>query len=285
MYEQEITRKHRTAFIFAVDRSLSMREMTGTVCGITASKAEMVAFAVNGVISELAERARYEEGIRNYYDIAVIGYSGDEALSLLGGRRFVPVSELPLLEPEVRNYPVTLHTADGRPVVRERKCERWIKPEAEGGTPMYGAFSEIYDMLREWCADPCNADSFPPVVINITDGEASDCTPAELEALARRIMGLGTSDGNVILMNIHMTAGGDGCRCLFPAEGEIPADDRYASMLARCSSVLPPSFEPLVRDLKGSVPGGPFRAMGYNASPESLVMMLDIGSRSVSGIR
>lgn len=45
-------------------------------------KAKAVAFIVNMLIAELLNRSRREEGYRDYFDIAVLGYHGDEVASL-----------------------------------------------------------------------------------------------------------------------------------------------------------------------------------------------------------
>ena len=77
MYTQSITRNHRTAFILAIDCSGSMAESI-LFRGRRLNKAEAVAGITNDLLFELVERARRSDGIRDYYDIAVIGYSGDD---------------------------------------------------------------------------------------------------------------------------------------------------------------------------------------------------------------
>ena len=77
MYTQSITRNHRTAFILAIDCSGSMAESI-LFRGRRLTKAEAVAGITNDLLFELVERARRSDGIRDYYDIAVIGYSGDD---------------------------------------------------------------------------------------------------------------------------------------------------------------------------------------------------------------
>ena len=82
MYSQEITRRHRTAFVIAIDQSGSMQEK---VCfgRHEMSKAAAVARITNSLLTELVDRSRRTDGVRNYYDVAVVGYSGDEARMLL----------------------------------------------------------------------------------------------------------------------------------------------------------------------------------------------------------
>lgn len=76
MYTQSITRSHRTAFILAIDQSGSMAEKL-LFRGRQTTKAEAVAEVTNRLLFELIERARRSDEVRDYYDIAVLGYSGD----------------------------------------------------------------------------------------------------------------------------------------------------------------------------------------------------------------
>lgn len=298
MYSQEITRKHRTAIVIAVDRSLSMREMIHSECGHSVSKADAVAYAVNSVISELVARATRDGEVRNYYDIAVLGYSApvpeadagcDCGIRYLldGGRRFIPVSDLACAEPPVRKLVRRQMTVDGDIAVCEDDMPMWIEPCACGTTPMYEAFREIRNLLSDWCGNPANAGSFPPVVINITDGEASDCTSSELIDITSRIRGLKTDDGNVLLMNIHITARPASASLLFPTAAELDGSDRYAMLLAECSSRMPEAFNGWIDESRGcrGREGSPYLAIGYNTSPEGMFAMLSIGSRSVTGLQ
>ena len=92
MYTQEITRTHRTAFVIAIDQSSSMQESV-VVNSRRMTKAEAVAAITNRLIDELVMRARRDDGIRNYYDIAVIGYGNEKVYPLLGETLgFLPVS-------------------------------------------------------------------------------------------------------------------------------------------------------------------------------------------------
>lgn len=286
MYKQEITCKHRTAFVIAVDQSLSMRGNFLKGLDLSVNKAETVAQAVNELLCELENRARREGVVRNYFDVAVLGYSSGRVTPLLDSQRnFVPVSELRCSPHERRTRIVARRTRNGGVRYAEELSEEWIAPVASGNTPMHEAFWAIRNIVRDWCADPRNADSFPPVVINITDGEASDCDARELLEASSEIRRLGTSDGNVLLMNVHITEGAVGGALVFPTDDEIGDDDRYARLMADCSSIMPSAFNALIADLRGDNGLPPYRAMGYNASPKDLFAMLNIGSRSVTGIR
>ena len=93
MYTQSITRNHRTAFILAIDGSGSMAESI-LFRGRCMTKAEAVATITNDLLFELVERARRSDGVRDYYDIAVVGYSGDDEVRSLLHQKFKNVNSV-----------------------------------------------------------------------------------------------------------------------------------------------------------------------------------------------
>lgn len=282
MYEQAITRSRRTAFVLLIDGSGSMSE-TIRFRGRETTKAEAVAAVTNGLLFELIERARRDEGVRDYYDIAVLGYGGDdEVRSLLpGGVQLCPVAELAAVEPRMRTETVECRMPDGSVALREIPSPEWIEPRAAGQTPMFQALDCARELLSAWTGRIEHAGSFPPVVFNITDGEATDCNDEELLSAAGRLRALRTSDGEVLLINIHI-AGGDRPQTLFfPSEEETGYPNRYARLLYDCSSVMPRTFDEAIREVKGPGALPPFRGVSYDASAAELVAMLNIGSISV----
>lgn len=146
---------------------------------------------------------------------------------------------------------------------------------------MCEALRRIRDLAAAWCADPAHAESFPPVVFHITDGEATDCDDKELRTVAGQIRDLGTADGKVLLINIHIAADAEGRSVFFPSEEESAYPNRYAALLCDCSSIMPEVFEAAIREAKGPGALPPFRGVSYNASADQLVAMLNIGSISV----
>ena len=65
----------------------------------------------------------------------------------------------------------------------------WFDPVAEDGTPMREAIELARNILRLWIVE--HRRSYPPIVINITDGEPND-DPTEA---ARKLTALETEDG------------------------------------------------------------------------------------------
>ena len=282
MYTQSITRTHRTAFILLIDGSGSMNEEI-LFHGKRMTKAEAVASITNGMLFELVERARRSDGVRDYYDISVLTYSGDnEVYSLLPeGREMLSVAELAAGEIPMKRELVEYRMPDGSTSLRELPVPDWIAAEAAGQTPMYQALDHAYEIAEAWCRNPAHAESFPPTVFNITDGEATDCDEEELRTICERIRSLRTCDGHVLLINIHIAPDESQHAVFFPTEEEAAYSNRYAGVLYDCSSPMPEVFNEAIRDAKGPGALPPFRGMSYNASAEQLIAMLNIGSISV----
>ena len=280
-YTQSITRRHRTAFVLAIDQSGSMVEEL-EFRGRRTSKAAAVAEVANSLLSELLLRATREGEVRDYYDIAVVGYSGEGVHSLLSAdETFVPVSALRNAVRNTRRVSVERRLPDGQPAFNEVTVSEWIAPAASGQTPMYEALLYVHDLVEAWCRRPEHRESFPPLVFNITDGEATDCDDAELRAVAGQIKSLRTADGNVLLVNIHIAAGDTPRTVFFPSAEEASYPNRYAEVLYDCSSPMPEVFNEAIREAKGPGALPPFRGMSFNASAEELITMLNIGSISV----
>ena len=282
MYTQSITRTHRTAFILLIDGSGSMSEEI-LFRGRRMTKAEAVASITNGLLFELVERARRSDGVRDYYDISVLTYSGDnEVYSLLPeGREMLSVAELAAGEIPMKRELVEYRMPDGSTSLRELPVPDWIAAEAAGQTPMYQALDHAYEIAEAWCRNPAHAESFPPTVFNITDGEATDCDEEELRTICERIRSLRTCDGHVLLINIHIAPDESQHAVFFPTEEEAAYSNRYAGVLYDCSSPMPEVFNEAIREAKGPGALPPFRGMSYNTSAEQLIAMLNIGSISV----
>ena len=284
-YSARITRKTPSAFVFLLDLSGSMEEKVG-FNGETTAKASAVATLVNNTLSELINHCRREEGYRDYLDIAVIGYGGDSVRSLLPEGHSHPVFRKP---DELAYAPVdTVRTfrertlPDGNKVLSTAEHKAWVVPCALGKTPMAGAFEQAYKLLADWTHRHAGERCFPPVVINITDGEATDAEERELLAIAEKLRGLRTEDGHVLLMNIYIGPESGRRTVLFPAsEGELP-DTPYARLLFGMSSRMPEIYRRRIAEITGTAAPETCRGMSYNTSMTDLVGLLNIGSVSVS---
>lgn len=140
-YSATINSRNRTAFIILLDRSGSMAEPI-TFNGQLTTKAEALAEVTNRLIFELLCRARRSDGVRNYFDVALIGYAGDALQPIVGDtNRFIPITEFEKM-------------IDIAPMSCGFNLPHWVSPAAEGSTPMFEALLEACEMVEEWCARP-----------------------------------------------------------------------------------------------------------------------------------
>ncbi len=282
-YTQEISRDRPGVFLFLIDQSRSMKKPFGTdEQGKPISRATVVADALNSTLEELVNRCMRDEGVRDYFDVGIIGYGRTNRPEFcwqggLAGRTLVPLSEV-AQHACIEEQQIKTRVRD-QMVDETITVSRWIDPVAVESTPMNGAFNLANNTLAEWIYH--HPTSFPPIVINITDGMANDVnTPQELLATAQRLTSLKTSDGNVSLMNCHIS---DQTKkpLFFPWNSiELP-EDAYAHLLFEMSSELNDRSRAIIceifdRDLEATPT---IRAMAFNADAVALVKLLDIGTR------
>ncbi len=279
MYTQEITRKHRSAILLLIDRSASMQEI---VCmgKHNVSKAEAVTIIASAILTELIDRCHRIEGLRNYYDVAVIGYGNDTVEMLLGEEDFISIERLARRECTSHRISYEVELPNGESRIVEHNTSLWFEPKAEGNTPMYEALLKALTLVERWCLHEQNRDSFPPIVVNITDGEMSDCNPSELLDISTIIRRQATNDGNTLLLNIHIEPSVKTKALIFPTKEELQGASAATRLFAEASSVMPELFNQDIIRLKGEGYKPPFIGMGYNANILELLSIINIGSRS-----
>ena len=141
----DITRDNPTCFVFLIDQSHSMAQTFGDRArGQT--KAEGVAQALNDLLRNLIITCSKADGVRNYFDVAVIGYGrgvGPAWAGPLRGQYLVPIREVAENFSRLACAPTSLEggaEALAMPV--------WVEPTAGGSTPMceaLGICSRILD--------------------------------------------------------------------------------------------------------------------------------------------
>lgn len=280
-YSAEIRRDQRTAFVFLVDQSGSM---DGTMAN-GQSKAQALADAVNKTLAELVAACTKSEGIQHYFDVALIGYGGSgghQSESLwegeLAGKNWQSITDIANNAIGQKEEEIT-KTIRGKSVTQKETRPFWLKPKANSLTPMGAALEHATALLAEWTQQ--NPNSFPPIVLNLSDGAQTDCDNDALLEKAKRLKSLHTKDGNVILACAHLSTG-DHSPVAFPYEREQIPQDEYAQLMYSISSELPELFQRQVANLTGKdLPSDErFSAMIYNADSASLIKLLDIGTRS-----
>lgn len=241
LYQSEINRKNPTAILFLIDQSQSMSFAKTKYKDEYLTYAQILAKMINNLFDELIGRCTKQEGIRDYFNVSILGYGGASADTAnvlwegnLKGKTWVSISELK----ENAMYRKEKVTKNIRGKIKEEEIDvpYWFNAVANYQTPMGDAFDKGYNIIKEWIKDN-HENSYPPVVINITDGLQSDCTDEEIIAKSKKLQTLNTKDGYTLVLNCHISE--NNRHIVFPySENEIPAD-KYAQMLYEMSSVMP----------------------------------------------
>src|SRR5207253_10722951 len=174
----------------------------------------------------------------DYFHVPLIGYGPDSVLPSasdgpLTRKHLSPISELANNPPRIQDPTKKADHGAGGIVEQTVKFPLWFEAKHAGGTPMSSALKMAAEMVQRWVAE--HPKGFPPIVINITDGEATDGDPV---SEAKALCSLGSDDGASLVFNIHLSSA-SGNPIELPASDEgLP--DKFAKQLFEMSSSLTP---------------------------------------------
>jgi hypothetical protein len=272
-YTAEISRTNPSCFVFLIDQSGSMAEAFGAQPD--KKKAEEVATAVNRLLQTLVLRCAKGQEVLDRFHVAVIGYGGKTVAPAWGGslagKALVPVSLLAANPLRVELRVKKVDDGSGGLLEQKIKFPVWFEPAANGQTPMCEAFDMAWNGLNDFVGK--YPACFPPIVINLTDGRATDGDP---ESHARCVRDLASRDGNVLLFNVHLSARQDRPIELPAKDADLPDD--FAKLLFRMSSALPPGIRESAKR-EGYIVSDQTRGFVFNADLVSVIRFLDIGTR------
>jgi hypothetical protein len=279
-YCAEINRNNPTAIVIMIDQSYSMTDKT-KYKGQYKSYAQIVAEMVNDLLNELIGRCTKSEGVRDYFDVCVVGYGGSDHPGVeilwdrnLKGKDWVSVSDLK--ENAMYEKRMVSKNIRGNIMVTEEEVPYWFKAIANNGTPMGRAFVKVHELISNWIKNG-HEESYPPVVINITDGMQTDMSEKDLIQQAQKLQALNTKDGHVLVLNCHISRSGQST--MFPLSVDELPGNTYARQLFEMSSVMPESYArdiSALRHDKDILKG--YKGMAFNANMDVLLSFIDIGT-------
>jgi ribosomal protein L37AE/L43A len=270
-YVAEISRRNPTCILIMIDQSNSMKDPFGNDT-IRTSKASFVADAVNSVLNQLIVQNQRGAVVNRFY-IGLLGYGSHVGSAFggnLSGQDLVPLDEL-------QNNPVDMQTrikkepdGAGGYIELEVKFPTWVATEAGGMTPMCKALKYASDIISSFIQE--HPDCFPPIVLNITDGEATDGDPSVQAHMLTRIH---SNDGNVLLFNLHCSSE-KGLVSKFPTN-DTGLDAEFGKLLLYMSSKLPPIMIEKANSRGFDLPEGA-RGFVFNSGIADVVDFLKIGT-------
>jgi len=270
-YKAEISRAAPTAILMVIDQSTSMsyRLQDGQ------TKASFLADVLNRTLYTLITNCSKADGVRDYFYVGVIAYSGTGSRNgftgLLGREPLNAISKIEAMPVRIESRSKKIFGTDDEIISRDVKFPIWFDAKSGGKTSMCAGLTAAIRVLGDWCS--LHSNSFPPTVLHITDGHPTDGDP---EPIAEQIKSISTEDGNCLLFNLHVDVG-LGSAITFPNEVSV-LKDRYSKALFRMSSVLPPHAHNAARAKGYDVRPGA-RGFVYNAGIEAIVDFFDIGTR------
>ena len=252
--------------IMLLDQSGAMAEQFGTD---KRSKAVVVARAVNMALESLVDQCTKGESVRDCFHVGVIGYGTNVAQDLLGvGSGPGGLMLASELEARACIEEIEVDEDDGTGKLKVVRCSKWIDPGCSGGPQMGDALKMAADKLREWVSH--YPSSFPPMVLNITDGEPN--VPEAAESAARALQKISTSDGGTLLFNCHISASG-AAPMEYPTS-DIGLPDSLSKWLFGISSEIPDTMVSQVQKAGLSTVTTGSRGFVYNATAGKLVKFL-----------
>lgn len=274
MYNAVIERSNPSLFVFLIDQSGSMSGVFQQN-KLNLRKDQFVADTLNKTLREISLRCTQGNEVRDYYDIAIIGY-GAEVRSILphkfDGQLILSISKIAPFPIRVEEHLKKVEDKFGRFVEENDIFPVWVEPSSSGGTPMCRAFRFANEIIANWLVHHPHA--FPPIVFHLTDGESTDGSPIDV---ASNLRSLHTTDGNVILFNIHVSASAP-FSFKFPTS-VTPLPDTFAIQLLNISSPLIPSWTESFGEISNVQLTTGNYCFIYNAGPDDVVKVLEIGTR------
>ena len=254
--------------IFLLDQSLSMEEPFGE----SGTRMEIAANAINRTIAKIVSASKKGKEVSPRVFISAIGY-GDGVKVLLNDT----VDEINdnVLRVEMKER----KTFDGiDTVVSKERFPVWIEPVADGATPMLEAFQKAKEIAEEKCLE--YPKSFPPIIVNITDGYPypdTDKQQEEIKKIAKEIKSLSTNDGNVLIVNAHIS-GQSINTVIFPSNNSGFANDKFANFLFEISSNIPKELLSKAQDKMTKEVSEESKCMVYNGKVEDMIGLLEFGT-------
>jgi hypothetical protein len=285
MYEQKISRENPQLIVILIDQSASMSEIFFSADGTDYSVASSVKAITDKCLYEIFRNCNSGENVRPYVDLAIIGYG----TSIRSATPKIPMEQLPFSVTELPNSYIASNKINDSDIggIPKPRFE-WVEEKASGTTSMLAALQKAKEITEKWIAD--HRKSFPPMILNITDGMPTDdsifiervqygsfgdLSTLPLVTAVRDIQKLATTDGNVLLCNAHVTPD-KVSQITYPTNTQ-DIENPFAELIFEMSSVIPDQL--IDSGVEMGLPIHPgSRLFLYNAEVTSLLSFMRFGT-------
>ena len=261
--------------IFLIDQSGSMLSQYKDT---NDSRTIFATRVVNRVINDIIKKNFNGTQPKDRCFIVAIGYSVGATEQCSGY-----LSELHSSPKRLEKVKKSISDGAGGLVEIDKTMPIWVEPTTtDGWTDMAQAFKMAQEIIESWIKD--NPDSPAPVIINVSDGipyydhkSSSECA-RETATIAKQIMDIRTSDGNVLIFNAEIGEGAN--QIILPNSiNDVQLGGKGAEFLYEISSEIPEGYKGaadkngLTSYLKDGSKGAVFAA-----DAEFLIKLIDFGS-------
>jgi hypothetical protein len=291
MYDKKAGSDDPALIVILVDQSSSMSDTYFE----NRSVAETAKFFCDKIIYQILKECEFEGRIKPRFDFAVIGY-GSAIRSAMPKIQIeeLPISVTRLPETWIKKNSLVDDEQQSSDNNNDKKIGHlpipleWVETISNGATSMLTAFNKTKEIIEEWISN--HPKSFPPVVLNITDGMPTDdiilnqrletgtlgdVTTLPIVIISKEIQKLGTNNGNVLVCNAHVSAvGGNPDAYPISTSGII---DIMAELTFAMSSIIPDELVQKGIERGLSIQRGS-RFFIYNADASSLSGFFEFGS-------
>ncbi len=223
--------------IFLIDQSGSMN---GQFEG-GKTKAEFTAMVINRTIQDIINDNASGNEVKPRVFISLIGYGN--SINDVRSDYLNEFAENPLRIEKVKKK---VPDGAGGLVEIEEEMPVFLEPVADGLTPMADAFDFAKELIEGWVNK--NPETPAPVIINVSDGapytgkNPNDNKEDIKETIqkANDILNISTSDGNVLIFNVHIGDGQE--KIAFPVNESELNNNVMAELLFNISSAVPDSY-------------------------------------------
>tara|TARA_B110000438_G_scaffold300592_2_gene353355 strand:+ start:379 stop:1251 length:873 start_codon:yes stop_codon:yes gene_type:complete len=223
--------------------------------------------------------------IRPYVDLAIIGYG----TSIRSATPKIPMEQLPFSVTELQKSYIAKNEIDDSNIGDFSKPRyEWVEEMSSGTTSMLAALQKAKEITEKWISNHRN--SFPPMILNITDGMATDdlvlldrfqhgtlgdMSTLDLVTTVKEIQKLATTDGNVLLCNAHVSPD-EMSQITYPTNTQN-IENPLAELMFEMSSVIPSTLLETGKEMGLPIQSGS-RLFLYNAEVTSLLNFLRFGT-------
>jgi len=271
--------------IILIDQSSSMSELFFSADGEDYSVAHTAKHITDKCLFEIMRTCVSGNEIRPYVDLAIIGYG----TSIRSATPKIPMDQLPFSVTELQNSYIAKNEIDDSNVGDFSKPRyEWVEEMSSGTTSMLAALQKAKEITEKWIANHRN--SFPPMILNITDGMATDdlvlldrfqhgtlgdMSTLDLVTTVKEIQKLATTDGNVLLCNAHVSPD-EMSQITYPTNTQN-IENPLAELMFEMSSVIPSTLLETGKEMGLPIQSGS-RLFLYNAEVTSLLNFLRFGT-------